>query len=113
MNSEHELATRANAAASVGRLTDSKRLLIEQRIANEKPSTGTAYLLCFFLGAFGAHRLYLGDKGTGILMLILGLTFVGLIVTGVWALIDLFLIPSMIARRIDELRTRLTLQAVA
>ncbi len=87
-------------------------MLIEQRIANEKPSTGAAYLLCLFLGAFGIHRLYLGEKGTGIVMLILGITIIGLLVTGVWAFIDLFLIPSIIRRRMDELRQRLTLEAM-
>ena len=87
-------------------------MLIEQRIANDKPSTGAAYLLCLFLGAFGIHRLYLGEKGTGIVMLILGITIIGLLVTGVWAFIDLFLIPSIIRRRMDELRQRLTLEAM-
>jgi len=32
-------------------------------------SKGTAYLLLFFLGIFGAHKFYLGKVGTGILYL--------------------------------------------
>ena len=95
------------------RLSDTQKMLIEQRITNEKPSTGTAYLLCIFLGAFGIHRLYLGEKGTGIVMLILGITIIGLIITGFWAFIDLFLIPSIIQKRIDGLRQRLTVEAMA
>ena len=45
-----------------------------------------AFLLCFFLGVFGAHRFYAGKIGTGILQL---LTFGGL---GIWWLADLILI---------------------
>ncbi|MBF0466537.1 MAG: TM2 domain-containing protein [Nitrospirae bacterium] len=43
-------------------------------------------LLCFFLGAFGGHRFYVGKIGTGIAMLV---TFGGI---GVWALIDFVMI---------------------
>lgn len=96
-----------------GRLTDSQKMLIEQRVANEKPSTGAAYVLCIFFGAFGIHRLYLGEKGTGIVMLILGITILGLFITGIWAFIDLFLIPGMIRSRMDETRQRLTIEAMA
>ncbi|TCD04352.1 TM2 domain-containing protein [Erythrobacteraceae bacterium CFH 75059] len=94
-------------------MSESRKLLIEQRVTNEKPSVGVAYLLCVFLGMFGAHRLYLGEKGTGIIMLLLGVTLIGLFVTVFWALIDLFLIPSIMRRRIEETRQRLTIEALA
>ena len=68
------------------------QMLIEQKIANEKPSTGTAYILCLFLGSFGAHRFYLGRKGSGIAMLLLGITLFGLLISCPWAIVDLFLI---------------------
>jgi TM2 domain-containing membrane protein YozV len=95
------------------RLSDTQKMLIEQRITNEKPSTGAAYVLCIFLGAFGVHRFYLGEKGTAIVMLLLGVTIVGLIVSSIWAFVDLFLIPSIIRSRMDTLRQRLTIEAMA
>ncbi|WP_246343312.1 NINE protein [Sphingobium jiangsuense] len=96
-----------------GRLSDTQRMIIEQRVTNEKPSAGAAYILCLLLGGLGVHRLYLGERGTGILMLILGITIVGMIITWPWALIDLFLIPSIIRKRMDETRQRLTIEAIA
>jgi TM2 domain-containing membrane protein YozV len=45
-----------------------------------------AFLLCFLLGVFGAHRFYVGKTGTAIIMIF---TIGGL---GIWALIDLILI---------------------
>lgn len=51
-----------------------------------------AFLLCFFFGVFGVHRFYAGKVGSGIAMLVLTITVVGLIVTGVWALVDLIVL---------------------
>jgi TM2 domain-containing membrane protein YozV len=45
-----------------------------------------AFLLCFFLGCFGAHRFYVGKIGTAILQIV---TLGGL---GIWALIDFIMI---------------------
>jgi TM2 domain-containing membrane protein YozV len=94
-------------------LTTERMMLIEQRIANDKPSTGAAYLLCIFLGVFGVHRLYLGRTGSGIVMLILGITIIGMIVTGIWAFIDLFLIPGIIREKMDAQRQKLTIEAMS
>ena len=45
-----------------------------------------AAVLCFFLGAFGVHRFYVGKVGTGIVQF---LTLGGL---GIWALVDFVMI---------------------
>jgi TM2 domain-containing membrane protein YozV len=82
-------------------LSTQDKILIEQRISNEKPSMGTAYLLCIFLGLFGGHRFYLGHKGSAIAMLILTCTIVGIVVTFFWHIVDYFLIPGMVREKID------------
>lgn len=104
--------TETATGAGTGRLSDSQRMLIEQRISNDKPSSGVAYLLCIFLGSFGAHRFYLGRKGSAIAMLILSITFFGLLISGPWAIIDLFLIPSIIREKVDAMRQQMLLDVI-
>ena len=72
--------------------------------ANKK-SAFLAYVLWFFLGFFGLHRMYLGRVGSGLAMLALHgiswLTYliligwVGFGILGLWWLIDALLIPGM------------------
>jgi TM2 domain-containing membrane protein YozV len=45
-----------------------------------------AFLLCFFVGVFGAHRFYVGKTGTGIIQI---LTLGGF---GIWAFADFIMI---------------------
>lgn len=55
-----------------------------------------ALLLCLFLGGFGAHRFYVGKNGSAVAMLLitlfLGWLGVGLLICGIWALVDLIMI---------------------
>ena len=48
-----------------------------------------AALIAFFLGPIGIHRFYLGRTGSGIAMVVLSFTLVGLLVTIPWAFIDM------------------------
>jgi TM2 domain-containing membrane protein YozV len=56
---------------------------------------GTAFLLSFFLGSFGADRFYLGYIGLGALKLITGGG------CGIWALIDMIIIGMGRAEDVD------------
>ena len=51
-----------------------------------------ALLLAFFLGALGVHNFYLGYTTKGIIQLVLTLTFIGLIGSGIWAFIDFIML---------------------
>jgi TM2 domain-containing membrane protein YozV len=102
-------------------LTTQEQILIEQRVTNEAKSIGAAYLLWFFLGGLGAHRFYLGKKGSGLAML--ALLIVGILTTpvmigsvmlvalAVWVLADAFMIPGMVQSAKDDVRRRLTADA--
>ena len=85
-------------------MTPEQYMMIETRVGAESRSLGAAYLLWFFLGWFSAHRFYLGRPGTAFLQIVCWL----LIVPGlVWWLVDAFLIPGMIKRDNELLRSRL------
>lgn len=49
-------------------------------------------LLCFFVGAFGVHRLYAGKTTTGIVMLLMGavgwILIIPFIAAVIWAIVD-------------------------
>ena len=76
-------------------------------IARTEPkSMLLAYIFWFFLGTFGAHRMYVGKMRSGLgmlglmiasaLLLFIGIGFLGYLALGIWALVDAFLIPGWI-----------------
>lgn len=87
--------------------------------ANRK-SALLAYVIWFFLGMFGVHRMYLGRWTSGLVMLALNVVswlthfiligYLGFAVLGIWWLIDALLVPGMTRsynnRLVDELLLR-------
>lgn len=57
-------------------------------------SRAAALLMALFLGGFGVHRFYVGKNGTAVAQLILTLTLIGTIASGIWALIDCIMIVT-------------------
>jgi len=105
-----EAAAQAAGESSAGRNADlQKQIWVEQRVTNDGKSIGIAYLLWFFFGTIGGHRFYLGRVGSAIAMLLITVLTLGLglIITGIWAIIDAFLIPNMVGEENDKLRRQL------
>ena len=69
-------------------------------------SVALAYALLVLAGVFGAHRYYLGEKGTATALLIVTLASVVLMTVAIgfftigialgWVVVDLFFIPRMV-----------------
>lgn len=73
-----------------------------RELPRDKRDVGVAYLLLIFLGLFGAHRFYAGRQSTAIAQLVLTLCIVGLPVTIVWAIVDLFLLAGHVREYNDQ-----------
>lgn len=90
-------------------LTTQERILVNSEVEKRKKSTVAAYLLWWFTGIIGGHRYYMGKTVSAVAMtLITVLTFgIGIIVTGIWWIVDAFSIP----RWIQEDQDRIEVQA--
>lgn len=102
-------------------LAELKQQRIDIAVSERAPSTGTAYLFWFFMGALGAHRYYLGRTKSANAMLAMWfigavLAFAGLAIVslglfalvGVWSLIDVFRMPGFVRVRREEIRREIT-----
>ncbi|GAA5104065.1 TM2 domain-containing protein [Bartonella jaculi] len=61
---------------------------------DSEPTKPMLVLICWFTGIFGVHRFMVGKVRTGVLMLILSLSIVGLMITGIWTIIDFIAIAA-------------------
>ncbi|MDT9600025.1 TM2 domain-containing protein [Sphingosinicella rhizophila] len=61
-----------------------------------------AALLAFFLGVFGLHRFYLGRTASGIVMLVLTFTIIGVLLSWPWSMIDMVRYLGMSNREFDD-----------
>lgn len=68
---------------------------------SEKSRT-TTLLLSWLLGILGIHRFYVGKKSSGIIMLILSITIVGILVTAIWNFVDFVTIACGEFKDVDE-----------
>lgn len=71
-------------------------LLLESEVKNQGKNMVVAYILWYFLGVFGAHRFYMGKTGSAIAMLVLTITVIGMIATGIWWVVDAFLVHTWV-----------------
>ena len=60
--------------------------------SNSRYSKVLLAIICWFFGAFGAHRFMVGKIGTGLIMLLLTLTIYGIIITSIWTIVDFIMI---------------------
>jgi TM2 domain-containing membrane protein YozV len=64
-------------------LTYAQQEAVQRAFDTRAKNATTAFLLCYFLGIFGAHRIYLGQWGAAALRLLLPLIAVGFAILGV------------------------------
>jgi TM2 domain/GYF domain 2 len=53
---------------------------------------GVLAIVCWLLGLLGVHRFVVGRVGSGVAQLLLSITLIGLVVSGIWVFIDFVLI---------------------
>ncbi|RRK09877.1 TM2 domain-containing protein [Lactiplantibacillus garii] len=83
------------------RLTKEELQFVKKEVDSRAKSPVVAYCLWLFFGLLGGHRYYLNKSRSAVVMTALLFIFggftVGLIISGLWALIDVFLIYRWLA----------------
>lgn len=81
-------------------------IAVSNKFMINKKSKGTTWILALFLGAFGAHKFYLGKTAQGILYLLFFWTFI----PGMIAFIEFIMYVAMSDEQFDEKYNQLWLR---
>lgn len=84
-------------------LTPQQQSIFYHEFDESKKNFTTAFLLCLFLGGFGAHKFYLDQAGKGVLYLV----FCWTSIPALLALINLFTMSSEVKRRNKKVATQI------
>lgn len=91
---------------NVNTAVELERIKTEANMLFKEKNMIIAYALWWFLGLFGAHRFYNGRTGSGIAMLLISFvgifTLIPLFITGIWWLVDAFLVHGWVNTYNDE-----------
>jgi TM2 domain-containing membrane protein YozV len=103
-------------------LNQQQLAMVQSELEHKKKSMVVAYLLLIFFGGFGAHRFYVGQKGTAIAQLVLtvigaltSIILIGLFLlaaVGIWVLVDLFLLHGYVNRLNEEIEREIINQVL-
>ena len=92
---------------------------IEQRVNSSAPNIFVAYLIWFFLGYLGIHRMFLGQPKGVIMLIVCALSFVlsivmvgvlGFFILFIWWVYDAIQIPKWIEAKKEQLRSEIRSQ---
>ncbi|MHA6719384.1 TM2 domain-containing protein [Sphingomonas sp. RS6] len=75
-------------ARRIFRLLEAEPKAIRPPTENDR-NRYVAAALAFFLGTLGVHRFYLGRIGSGVAMILMTITIIGLLVTSIWSFVDM------------------------
>lgn len=79
------------------------------RYEANKRRLSIALVFCLFFGMIGLHRFYVKKKDSGLAMLILTLIVIGIPITLVWSIVDLFFIDDMVTKYNNDLADKIEL----
>lgn len=98
--SEQTAITERRNQQAMASLNLEQQNYVNIKVASKSLNTGIAYILWFLFWPFGGQHFYTHNKVAGIISLVIGIlldwVFIGLIINGIWGLVDLFIMPMEI-----------------